>query len=446
MNLSTARRILVLGLPILIGQLGMIVTGFADTMMVGHYSTEALASASFVNNVFNTAILACIGFTYGLTPLAGALFSKGQRGDIGALVRNAAFSNLLFSLLIVAVMTVVYFNLDRLGQPVELLPVIRPYFLLYLAGIVPIAMFNVWAQWSYAVNDTRTPMWIILTANLINIALNWVLIYGNLGAPEMGLTGAGIATLVARVFCPVVLIGLFFTLKRLREYSAGFRSGHLTRNEIVKVNRTSWPVAMQMAFETGAFSGAAIMTGWLGAIPLAAFQIIVIIGTLGFCVYYSMAAAVSVLVSNAAGCSDHAAMKRIANTGYVIILTLAAIASVVFIAGGRHMMGLFTDDDTVLAVATSLIFPLVVYQLGDATQITFANALRGTSNVMPMLWIAFVSYVVIGLPATWLLGFPLGMGTFGIVLSFSVSLFIAAFLFLRQFRKTLRNNTIICKP
>lgn len=196
---------------------------------------------------------------------------------------------------------------------------------------------------------------------------------------------------------------------------------------------------MQMTFESGSFTAAAVMAGWLGAVSLAAFQVVVITGTLGFCVYYSVAAAVSVLVSNAAGTGDAREMRRYAFAGYRILLALAATASCLFIFQGPGIIHLFTQDPEVQALALSLILPLVIYQFGDATQITFANALRGTSNVMPMLWIAFVSYVLIGLPATYLMGFTFGMGTFGIILSFSVSLFIAAALFLHFFLRTTRN-------
>lgn len=436
----TYLQILRLGLPILVGQLGMIVTGFADTIMVGRYSTAALASASFVNNLFNVAIFACVGFTYGLTPLAGALFAQKRSSDIGTTVKTALLANVAFALLVTAVMGFVYTRLEHLGQPPELIPIIRPYFLIYMAGVVPIAVFNVFAQWSYAINNTRMPMWIILTANVLNIVGNWLLIYGNCGLPELGLTGAGIATFTARVMCPVAIMVIFFMSKSYSGYAAGFRRGRMTGEMFARVNRTSWPVSMQMTFESGSFTMAAVMTGWIGAIELAAFQIVVIVGTLGFCVYYSMAAAVSVLVSNAAGASDRRRMRQVAGAGYVIILALAAAASLFFIAGGRHAMGLFSDDQAVLAVAGTLIFPLVLYQLGDATQITFANALRGTSHVMPMLWIAFVSYVVIGIPATYILGFPAGLGAYGIILSFSVSLFIAAGLFLRHFMHVTRRK------
>ena len=428
--------ILKLGLPILVGQLGMIVVGFADNIMVGRYSTEALASASFVNNLFNITIFCCLGFAYGLTPVVGSLFSQNRREDIGVTVRVGLWLNIAFTLLVMAVMTAIYFNLDRLGQPEELLPLIRPYYLIYMCGMLPVTVFNVFAQWSYGIKNTSLPMWIILVTNVINIIGNYILIYGNFGAPELGLVGAGLSTLLARVIAPVAIIIAFFCSRGNALYRKGYSTGRITRSALWRIWKMSIPVSMQMTFESGSFTVAAVMSGWLGTVALAAFQIVVITGTLGFCIYYSIGSAVAILVANEAGRSDNSAMRRVAWSGYHILLCLMALSSMIFIFFGRTIMHAFTDDSVVLAVAYTLIFPLVLYQVADATQINFANALRGTSNVMPMLWIAFVSYVVIGVPSTYMLGFTFGMGVYGIILSFSCSLVVAALLFLCFFLKS----------
>ncbi|MDO4320500.1 MAG: MATE family efflux transporter [Bacteroidales bacterium] len=432
------REIIRLGLPILVGQVGMIIVGFADNIMVGRYNTDSLAAASFVNNVFNVAIFCCIGFTYGLTPLAGALFGVGKKRDIGSLTRLAMWINIGFSLLIMALMTILYFNVERLGQPVELMHLIKPYYVLYLCGMLPITVFNVMAQWSYAINNTRLPMWTILVANLLNVIGNYVLIYGHWGAPELGLYGAGLSTLGARILCPAVMLIVFFSSSAYRDYRDGFASQPARPGDSRLLWRTSLPVSLQMTFESGSFSVAAVMVGWLGGIPLAAFQIFLIVGTLGFCIYYSVGSAISVKVANAAGTGDRTGMRHMAWAGYHIILVLMCAASLTFIFFGRTLMSAFTHDAAVLALASTLIFPMVLYQLGDATQITFANALRGTSQVMPMLWIAFVSYIVVGIPATYILCFTAGLGTYGVILSFSVSLFLAAALFFTYFLRSTR--------
>lgn len=428
--------ILKLGLPILVGQLGMIVVGFADNIMVGRYSTEALASASFVNNLFNITIFCCIGFAYGLTPVVGALFSQKRSEDIGATMRTGLWLNIAFTLLVMTVMTVIYFNLEHMGQPEELLPLIRPYYIIYLCGMLPVTIFNVFAQWSYGIKNTSLPMWIILVTNVINIIGNYTLIYGHFGAPELGLTGAGLSTLLARVIATTAIIIVFFCFRRNALYRKGYRAARVTLPALWRIWKMSIPVSMQMTFESGSFTVAAVMSGWLGTVALAAFQIVVITGTLGFCIYYSIGSAVAILVANEAGRADNSAMRRVAWSGYHILLCLMVMSSLIFIFFGRSIMHAFTDDPVVLGVAFTLIFPLVLYQVADATQINFANALRGTSKVMPMLWIAFVSYVVIGVPATYLLGFPAGLGVYGIILSFSCSLAVAALLFLYFFLKT----------
>ncbi len=433
-------KIFRLGLPILVGQLGMIVVAFADNIMVGRYSTDALASASFVNNVFNVAIFACIGFTYGLTPLIGALFSQKRNDTIGAIVRNGLLANTIFSLIVTAIMTLLYFNLEHLGQPEELLPLIKPYFVLSLIGILPVAIFNVMSQWLFAINRTAIPMWIVLIANCINIAGNYALIFGHWGFPELGLMGAGYSTLTARVLCPAMALVVFFLFKKFRSYSQGFCKSTINWRTLSQINRTSWPVSVQMTLESICFSFSAVMAGWIGAVSLASYQIIVITGTLGFCVYYSMSSAVSVIVANHAGLSDRGGMRHSAFAGYHIILALATISSLVFIFFEHQLIVLFTEDTRVIDLTMTLIFPLVLYQYADATQILFANALRGTSNVMPMLWIAFVSYMVVGIPAGYLITFTLGMGTYGIILSFSICLLIAAALFLYFFLRETRKE------
>lgn len=438
--LRDCAKIFKLGLPVLVSQIGMIVVGFADNIMVGHYSTDALASASFVNNLFNLPIFAAMGFSYGLTPLVGALFTNGRSDKIGQVLRAGVVVNTVVSLLLILVMGCVYLNLPRLGQPDHLLPVIRPYFIIYMVGMVPICLFNVFSQWSYGIRNTAMPMWIMLGANLLNILGNYILIYGNFGAPELGLTGAGIATLASRVVCAVVICGVFFRASRYSEYAAGYHSRRPDREVYWNVFRMSWPVSLQMSFETASFSGCAVMCGWLGAIEMAAFQIVVVVGTLGFCIYYAMATSVSVLVANEAGRDNQAGMRRQAFAGYGVILAACALSSLFFGLASSRFMKIFTDDVAVLAAAVGVIVPLVLYQVGDATQINFAAALRGTGNVRPMMWIAFVSYIIVGLPASYILAFPLGMGLYGIVLSFSCSLFLAAFLFLYFFLRTVRSK------
>ena len=293
-----------LGIPIVVGQLGMIVLGFTDTLMIGHHGTEDLASASFVNNLFNLAIIFATGFSYGLTPIVGSLFGSGRQKEVGCTLRNALWANGLMGVLLTLIMGALYLNLHKLGQPEELLPLIRPYYLVLLASLVFVLLFNAIKQFADGITDTKTPMWILVGGNLLNILGNWVLIYGHFGFPEMGLLGAGIATLTSRILMLVAFIGIFLSAKRYRPYKEGFVQGRLNKADFLQINKLGWPVGLQMGMETASFSLATIMVGWLGAMALAAHQVMLTVGQLGYMIYYGMAAAVSVRVSNFHGQND----------------------------------------------------------------------------------------------------------------------------------------------
>lgn len=422
--------------------MGNIAVGFADNIMVGRHTTEELAAASFVNNFFNMAILACMGFTYGLTPLIGALYSSGQKKGVGTYLRVGLWVNIVFTLLLCSIMLGLYYCLAGMGQPEELLPLIRPYYLIVLAGLPAICVFNVFSQWCFGIGDTVTPTVVMLAGNLINVGGNYILIYGAFGAPELGLVGAGISTLAARILVMAALAYLFLRGRRGRPYRDGFYRAAAEDGTAAKVARTGFPVSMQMLFETAAFSGAAVIAGWVGKIPLAALQIIIVMGMFGFCIYYSIGGATAIVMSHAAGRSDNAAMRGIAADGYVLTLISMVCAIAIFLFCSRQIIGWFTEDAAVIAAASSVIFPLVVYQLGDATQITFANALRATTHVTPMLYTAFVCYIMLGLPATYMLAIPAGLGLYGIVMSFSLSLFMAGALYFVFFLKSTRSTEL----
>ena len=433
--LSRCLFILRLALPVTIAQLGFIAVSFADNIMVGRYSTESLAASSFVVNVFNVVLLGSIGFSYGLTPLIGALFGRGENMSIGKTLRAGLIANLIVALAASSFMAIIYRFIPKMGQPAELLPLIRPFFLIYLASLIPAAIFNTFTQWSYAVRNTSMPMWILLGCFSVNIVGNYALIYGHLGCPELGLLGAGLSTLFARVAGAVIIAGVFFMSRKYAVYREGLLNGRMPKGTLKKVFNTSWPVALQMSFETGAFSACAIFAGWLGTVSLASFQVILVIGTLGFCIYYSIGTAISVLTANEMGRGLSEACRRPAFDGYIVMIAAMLVSCAIFILFCRQLIGLFSDDERVVSMAASLLFPLVLYQLGDATQITFANALRGTSRVRPLMWISFISYIIVGLPSTWILAFPASMGVYGIELSFSISLFLAAALYLYAFLK-----------
>ena len=430
-----------MGLPLLLGQLGMIMTGFADTFMVGHYTTESLAAASFVNNIMNFMTVLCMGFSYGLTPIVSATNARGDRRGVGAIVKNAVLLNMAFGIAVGLAMLLIYFNVEKMNQPANLIPLIKPYYLVLLASMVPMLLVNTLRQFTDGIGNTRLSMWIIIGGNLLNILLNYLTIYGNFGFPELGLLGAGLSTLAARVAMAAAYIIVLSRSHRYATYVQGIRHGDIDSRISSNIFATSWPIAVQMGLETGIFSFASIMIGWLGEIPLAAYQIMLSISTIGFMVYYSLGASMSIKIAGYYGNGDITQIRNCSVAGLHIIMACATTACLLFFFLGEPVIRLFTDDVAVIAVAMLVIPPLMLYQVGDALQVTYANALRGITDVRPMMITAIIAYLIVGLPLGYLLAFPCGMGIVGIYLSFAVALLLAGVLFFAKFQIDLRNLT-----
>ena len=416
------KALIYLGLPIVIGQIGVIILGFADTLMIGHHSTIELGAASFVNNVFNLAIIFSTGFSYGLTPIVGGLYGTRQYAPAGQALRNSLLANLMVALLLTVCMTVLFLNIERLGQPDELIPLIKPYYLVLLASLVFVMLFNGFKQFTDGITDTKTAMWILLGGNVLNIIGNYILIYGKLGFPEMGLLGAGISTLFSRIVMVIVVIIIFVRSSRFVRYKIGFLRLGWSRAIFGRLNGLGWPVAFQMGMETASFSLSAIMIGWLGTIALASHQVMLAISQFTFMMYYGMGAAVAVRVSNFKGQNDIINVRRSAYAGFHLMMTLGVVLSFIVFLCRNHLGSWFTDSPEVAAMVTSLIFPFLVYQFGDGLQITFANALRGISDVKLMMVIAFIAYFIISLPVGYFCGFVMEWGVVGVWMAFPFGL------------------------
>ena len=429
-----------IGIPIVLGQLGIVIVGLVDNIMVGHFSTSDLAAASFVNSVFNIPILFGMGFSYGLTPLVGQFFGRGDKFRVGGLLRNSLLANFMIGLFLSVAMGIMYLNVDRMGQPEELLSLIRPYFLLQLTSLVFVMMFNSFKQFADGITDTKTSMWIMLSANLLNIIGNSLLIYGVWGLPALGLTGAGISTLASRIFMFVAFAILFFRKQSYRRYLVGYHRTTYNTGDLKVLNRMGMMVGLQMGMETALFSISGIMIGWLGTVPLAAHQVVASISTLGFMVYYGVGSAVSIRVSNFFGRGDIAGVRRATLAGAHLLGLLAILVSVFFLLVREHIGWLYTSSEDVVNLVAVLMVILVFYQFGDSLQIIFANALRGVADVTSMAVISFIGYFVIALPVSYICGFVLDWGIEGIWIGYPVGLTLTGGMMCWRFYHFLRRK------
>ena len=427
-----------LGLPIAIGQLGVIILGFADTLMVGRYSTDALAASAFVNNLFTLFTFLLMGYSYGLTPIVSALFGQGKQAEAGEQLKPALLSGTVFCLLLMAVWGIAYFNLEHFGQPDELLPLIRPYFLVILVSMIFVMLYNELRQFTDGLTHTTLGMYTLMIGNAFNILGNWLLIYGPGPFPEMGLMGAGIATLLARVLMVVLMVAALWWKKGYAPYREGFARCRASLEGMGAIVRASLPIAIQMGLECAAFTMSAVMAGWVGKVELAAYQVMVTIGTLGFLLYYSFGAGTSIRVANFYGQHDRTNVFHAGAAGRNLLFLMAACSSLLIYLLAEPLIRLFTTDTAVIAISLSLIPLLVLYQFADAMQICYANILRGTGHVLAMVRIAIISYLIVNIPAAFILGFPLGWGVKGIFLAFFIGLFTAASLFFWEYRKAMR--------
>lgn len=432
------REILKIGLPIMLGQACVIILAFADNIMIGWHSVDELAASSFVNNVMNLFILTELGFAAGMTPMIGADNGTGNIKGIGITVKNGLVTNGIIGGISLILLTIIYFCLDHFGQAPELMPYIKPYFAIIGISTLFALGFNVLKQFTDGICRPMISMTLLMIGNLLNIFGNWVLIYGKLGFPEMGLTGAGISTLVSRALILIVFAVYIFKSKKMNEYARAIKDALLSRDKMKGVFKMGYPVGIQMALESSTFTFAAVMAGWLGVIQLAAHQVVITISQLFFLMMQGLSFAVSILVSNAFGRKDLGSVREYARKGYFMTLGISATLSALLYCFRYQAAGIFTDSPEVSAMAVSLFFLLFAYQFGDGLQLCFANVLRGIQDVKPIMYAAFVSYYIIAIPSAYVLGFKTSLGIHGIWLGFPIGLTLAGIFFYARYRSDLR--------
>lgn len=422
----------------MLGQACVIILAFADNIMIGWHSVDELAASSFVNNVMNLFILTELGFAAGMTPMIGADNGTGNIKGIGITVKNGLVTNGIIGGISIILLTIIYFCLDHFGQAPELMPYIKPYFAIIGISTLFALGFNVLKQFTDGICRPMISMTLLMIGNLLNIFGNWVLIYGKLGFPEMGLTGAGISTLVSRALILLVFIVFIFKSKKMNEYARAIKEALLSRGEMKTVFKMGYPVGIQMALESSTFTFAAVMAGWLGVIQLAAHQVVITISQLFFLMMQGLSFAVSILVSNAFGRKDLGSVREYARKGYFMTLGISATLSVLLYCFRYQAAGIFTDSPEVSAMAVSLFFLLFAYQFGDGLQLCFANVLRGIQDVKPIMYAAFVSYYLIAIPSAYVLGFKTSLGIHGIWMGFPIGLTLAGIFFYARYRSDLK--------
>ena len=439
--MNKVREILKIGVPIMLGQACVIILAFADNIMIGWHSVNELAASSFVNNVMNFFILTELGFASGMTPIIGAFHGNGNVKGVGTTVRNGLLVNGIIGLIGLILLAVIYLFIDSFGQEPELLPLIRPYFVIVGISIIFALGFNVLKQFTDGICKPVVSMLFLMGGNVLNIFGNWVLIYGKLGCPELGLMGAGLSTLISRILMLLCFVLYIFKSEQFKVYAQAIKEALFSRVKMRHIFNMGYPVAIQMGLEASTFSFSAIMVGWISVTALAAHQVAITISQLFFLMMQGLSFALSILVSNCYGKKDYAGIHAYVKRGILMIFGTSLSLSILLYIFRYPAVGMFTDSPEVAEIAVVLFYVLFAYQIGDGIQLCFANVLRGLQDVKPIMYAAFVSYYLIAIPVAYVLGFKAGLGAVGVWLGFPIGLTLAGLFFYARYRSDMRRLT-----
>ena len=431
-----------LATPVMLGMLGHTFVSLIDNIMVGQLGSAELAAVSLGNSFIFIAMSLGIGFSTAITPLIAEAdseknFKKGKSSFKHGLFLCIALSLVLFGLILLA-KPLMYL----MKQPEEVVILAMPYLDLVAFSLIPLIIFQGFKQFSDGLSLTKYPMYATILANIVNVVLNYILIFGKFGFPQMGIVGAAIGTLVSRV---IMLFFLWYLLKKkekAKAYVTNIKLFVLNNSMIKKILNLGFPSAMQMFFEVAIFTGAIWLSGLLGKNPQAANQIALNLSSMTFMVAMGLSVAAMVRVGNQKGLRDFKELRRIAFSIFLLGLGLAFIFAILFLVFHNMLPKIYVDlndannlvDNTeVISIAAKLLIAAAIFQLSDSVQVTVLGALRGLQDVKIPTLITFVSYWIIGFPISYFLGKEDAFASFGIWLGLLVGLTSAAILLYLRF-------------
>ena len=429
------RNNLSIALPVVFSQVGQVTVQITDNVMVGHYDATQLAAASFANSIFIVGFVLSMGVTFGVTPLVGAAFGNNNFRKASSILYHALILNTVFSVVLAAAMWVVSFYMNNMGQPDVVAQLAIPYYQILLVSLIPSAVFFTFKQFVEGLGNTKIAMVVTLLSNLVNIGLNYVFIYGKFGFPELGLAGAGYATLISRFFLAGSILWLILKKPNFKRYFSIVNRKKVFRSQFSNVFKTGFPIGLQMLAEVTLFSLAAIMVGWVGETELAAHQIALSVSIVSFMIATGNSSGTTIRVSHYLGAGRLVDMKRAGMASFHLIVAFMGFCAVVFFFFREYIPYLFVDSQNVhiLSQASRLLVFSAIFQIFDGTQVVMLGSLRGLSDVKRAFWLALVAYMLIGLPTAYFLGISMKFGVEGIWAGLSLSLAIAATLFFIRF-------------
>jgi len=425
----------ILAYPVMLSQLGQVAVGVADSMMVGRLGALELAASSLANSIFFVNLMFGIGISMGLTPLVAKAYGKGKTHHISRLFSNSLLINFSTSLVLFGIVLLFSKNLSILGQPEEVEVLALPFLLIITASLVPLMVFQAFKQFLEGLSQTKQAMFITIAANLVNVFLNWLLIWGNWGFPELGFLGAAWATLISRVLMMVLMGAYVFSSKRFSDFGLrilGFKPNWTLCQRILKIGI---PTGFQFIFEVSAFSAAAIMMGWIGVNALAGHQIALNLASISYMMATGLATAGMIRVSHYIGKEDYKGMREAGMVAFGMVASFMFVCALLFFMLRFFLPTLYIDDPQVISLAASLLVLAGLFQLSDGLQVVGLGVLRGLEDVKVPTVVTFLAYWGLGLPLGYLLAFKLGFAEKGVWIGLFIGLTLTAGMLLYRFNR-----------
>ena len=424
-----------LAYPVVVSQLGHMFTMVADSVMVGQLGAIPLAACALGNSILGIFMVSGIGISQGITPLVAQENGKKNKSICGDYLEQGFIISLFSGIVLFALVALIAQRLNWLGQPTEVAATAKNFLLIIGASLVPLMIFQNFRQFAEGLGYTKQAMWVSVMGNLLNIFFNFLLIYGWFGFPAYGLFGAGLGTFISRVFMAIGMAWFVNKSSIFKPYLAQFKIRKPDFDKMKKIIKLGFPISLQYFFEVGAFSGAAIMVGWIGAKELAAHQIAINLAALTYMGASGVGVAATVKAAHAYGRRDFREIKLSAISSYHMVIFYMCVTAFIFLTCNKLLPWLYIQNQDVILIASQLLIMAAFFQISDGVQVVGAGILRGLSDVKIPTLITLIAYWGLGLPFGYVLGFTFNLGALGIWISLSISLTLAALMLYIRFNK-----------
>ncbi len=435
---SEFKRNLNIALPIMAGQVAHLLVALADNIMVGKLGAAQLAAVSLGNTLIFIALSIGIGFSFAITPLVAAADGEKDYDTARDVLNNGVLMCAINGVLLIILLFLSEPILYQMDQPEEVVVLAIPYMRIVGFSLLPLMLFQAIKQFSDGLSLTRNAMIATLIANLINVVLNYLLIYGTFGFPRLEVEGAAYGTFISRV---LMLLFLFFILRKDPHTSRYFnKMGKISWKYFKSLLNIGFPTALQMFFEVSLFTAAIFLSGILGTQEQAANQIALNLSALTFMVGVGLSVTATIRVGNNLAINKRPDLIRIARSIFLMAIILDVAFAIMFYLGRFILPQFYIDDKVVIEMASGLLLIAAFFQISDGLQVVILGALRGLQDVWVPSLICFLSYALIGFPISYYTSLHTSIGIDGIWYGLLAGLSISAFLMWLRFRYLVLSN------